>query len=200
MSAPTFDSRDPSSPDFWSERFERHFTPWDRGGVPAGLRRFAEQSSRPYTVLIPGCGTGHEAAFLSDAGWDVTAIDFSPAAVATARARLGKWAGRVVQADFFDFVPPRPLDLIYERAFLCALPRATWPDIARRWAELLPAGGLLAGFFFLEATPKGPPFGIDSHELESMLDTAFEKISDEPVDDSIPVFAGRERWQVWRRR
>lgn len=200
MSTPTFDTRDPSSPDFWSERFERHFTPWDRGGVPDNLKRFVEQSTQPFTMLIPGCGAGHEVAYLSEAGWDVTAIDFSPAAVAAARANLGKWAERVVQADFFDFVPPRPLGLIYERAFLCALPHAMWPGIARRWAELLPAGGLLAGYFFLGATPKGPPFGIDQQELESMLGTAFEKLSDEPVADSIPVFAGRERWQVWRRR
>lgn len=199
MRSPAFDNRDPSSPEFWSERFERQFTPWDRGGVPVNLKQFVGQSRQPYTTLIPGCGAGHEVVFLSEAGWDVTAIDFSPAAVAAARSNLGKWAGRVLQADFFDFKPARPLGLIYERAFLCALPRAKWPDIARRWAELLPQGGLLAGFFFLDETLKGPPFGIDEAELERLLGGAFEKVSDEPVTDSIPVFAGRERWQVWCR-
>jgi SAM-dependent methyltransferase len=199
MSTPAFDTRDPSSPEFWSERFERHFTPWDRGGVPADLRRFVAQSQQRYTTLIPGCGAGYEVAFLSEAGWEVTAIDFSPAAVAAARANLGKWAGRVVQADFFDFEPDRPLDLVYERAFLCALPRVKWPEIAQRWARLLPPGGLLAGFFFLGETPKGPPFGIDEAELDRLLGGAFEKVNDEPAADSIPVFAGRERWQVWRR-
>jgi SAM-dependent methyltransferase len=197
---PDFDTRDPTAPEFWSDRFNQQFTPWDRGGVPQALVDFAAQAGRSYVTLIPGCGTGYEVSFLSEAGWDVTAIDFSPAAVDAARARLGPWAARVLEADFFTFVPPRPVALIYERAFLCALPPARWPDIARRWAELLPAGGLLAGFFFVGATPKGPPFGIDAAELERLLGEAFDKLSDEPVTDSLPVFEGCERWQVWRRR
>lgn len=200
MSAPIFDSRDPSAPAFWSERFERDFTPWDLGGVPAELRRFVQQSPRSYVTLIPGCGTGYEVACLSDAGWDVTAIDFSEAAVQAARKTLGKLADRVVQADFFTFVPARPLELIYERAFFCALPARMRQDIANRWAELLPPGGMLAGFFFIDETSKGPPFGVSSAELETLLTPFFERIVDDAVTDSLPVFAGRERWQVWRRR
>jgi hypothetical protein len=67
-------------------------------------------------------------------------------------------------------------------------------------AALLPAGALLAGFYFLGATPKGPPFGIGREELEALLVPYFELIEDEVVADSIPVFAGRERWMTWRRR
>jgi hypothetical protein len=67
-------------------------------------------------------------------------------------------------------------------------------------AELLPKGALLAGFFFIGATPKGPPFGIGRAELDVLLNPYFELLEDEPVSDSIPVFAGRERWLTWRRR
>jgi SAM-dependent methyltransferase len=200
MSTPTFDSRDPSSPDFWSERFEHRFMPWDKGGVPAALRHFVEHAPRPLATLIPGCGTGYEVGYLSDAGWEVTAIDFSPAAVEAARQVLGTWGNRVVQADFFEFVPPHPVELIYERAFLCALPVHMREAIAARWAALLPPGGLLAGFFFFDDSPKGPPFGIAPAELERLLAPSFERIEDLPVSDSLPVFAGKERWQVWRRR
>lgn len=196
---PTFDSRDPAAPQFWSERFEQHFTPWDRGGVPGALQQFVAGSPKPRVVLIPGCGTGYEVAFLCEAGWDVTAIDFSPTAVAVARAALGPWAKRVVQADFFTFAPEKPPELIYERAFLCALPPAMWPAIVDRWAELLPPSGLLAGFFYFDDDAKGPPFGTNSARLDSLLRPQFERIEDAPVLDSIPVFAGKERWQVWRR-
>lgn len=199
-SIPTFESRDPSAPDFWSERFEHNFTPWDRGSVPAQLQRFVAQTQRPHAVLIPGCGTGYEVACFSDAGWEVTAIDFSQAAVEAARRVLGRWQHRAVQADFFDFTPSHPVDLVYERAFFCALPPQMRPAIVARWAELLPPGGLLAGFFFFDTAPKGPPFGITPEELDALLAPAFERIADEPVSDSLPVFAGRERWQVWRRR
>jgi len=192
-----FESRDPAAPFFWTERFTQGQTPWDRGGVPAALEQFPAQSVSLVT-LIPGCGAGHEVAYLSQRGWDVTAIDFSSAAVQIARANLGEWACRVVEADFFAFTPSRPLECIYERAFLCALPREKWTKIVSRYAALLPPKGLLAGFFFFDKSPKGPPFGADE-ELSSMLSPYFDKIDDRPVEDSVPVFHGKERWQLWRR-
>ncbi len=212
-----FATRDPRSPDFWDERFARGFTPWDRGGVPQDLVDFAQRSARPLTTLIPGCGTAYELAYLARLGWDATAIDFSPGAVATARAALAALpetvalaaplpgtavplAQRVQEADFFIYQPAKALDLIYERAFLCALPRAMWPQVAERWAVLLPAGASLAGFFYFDDSPKGPPFGTTLQELDALLTPYFERIEDKPVSDSVPVFQGKERWQLWRRR
>lgn len=196
---PDFSSRDPLSPSFWDERFERGFTPWDRGGVPHALAAFVAARQQPLRTLIPGCGAAYELAYLSEHGWDATAIDFSPAAVATAKAAVGQWHERVVQADFFAWQPPKPLDLIYERAFLCALPRAMWPQVAARWAALLAPGALLAGFFFFDDAPKGPPFGISAAQLDALLAPYFLCIDDARVDDSIPVFQGKERWMVWQR-
>ena len=197
---PEFASRDPLAPAFWDERFERAFTPWDLKGVPQALHDFVARDPGPRTVLIPGCGNGYELACLADAGWDATAIDFSPTAVSRARAQVGPWAGRVVEADFFAWQAPHPLDLIYERAFLCAMPPALWPRVAARWAGLLAPGGELAGFFFFGSAPKGPPFGIARSALEELLMPHFELIEEGEVVDSLPVFAGRERWMVWRRR
>ena len=196
---PQFSSRDPLSPAFWDERFEQAFTPWDRGGVPQQLRAFVESQPGPLRTLIPGCGSAYELKFMSDAGWDATAIDFSPAAVAAARAAVGAWGERVVEADFFTWTPARPLELIYERAFLCALPRSQWDRVAARWAELLAPGKLLAGYFFFDEAAKGPPFGIDAERLEALLSPGFVRVDDAAVSDSIAVFEGKERWQVWRR-
>lgn len=178
--------------------------PWDKGGVPQALQEFVRRAERTLVTLIPGCGIGYEAAFLAQAGWDVTAIDFSPAAVASARAAIGVWGKHVVEADFFQYQPQRTLDLIYERAFLCALPAAMRADIVARWAALLPAGGLLAGFFYTDNSPerslKGPPFSIQADELQALISPYFQLLEDTGVDDSIAAFAGKERWQVWRRR
>jgi SAM-dependent methyltransferase len=195
-----FETRDPTVPGFWDERFERGFTPWDQGGVPQALREFVAARARPLRTLIPGCGTAHELVYLSDAGWPVDAIDFSPAAVATAKAAAGPWSARIAQADFFSWQPVEPLELIYERAFLCALPRAMWPQAAARWADLLAPGALLAGYFFFDDNPKGPPFGTNAAQLNGLLSEHFVCIEDTAVTDSIPVFEGKERWQIWQRR
>lgn len=194
-----FSRRDPLQPAFWDERFARGFTPWDRGGVPMALREFVARAHNPMRTLIPGCGSAHELAFLCDALWDAVAIDFSPAAVAIGKAAVGKWADRVMEADFFSWQGAQPLELIYERAFLCTLPRPMWPQLAARYAALLPQGGLLAGFFFFDDAVKGPPFGMSTGQLDALLGANFTCVEDAAVDDSIPVFAGKERWQVWRR-
>jgi hypothetical protein len=91
---------------------------------------------------------------------------------------------------------------VYERAFLCALPRRTWAGWGTRLADLVPAGGRLAGFFFIDpGVERGPPFPLGSQaELDALLGEHFERAADEAVADSIDVFAGRERWQSWRRR
>ncbi|MGO4380168.1 methyltransferase domain-containing protein [Pseudoduganella sp. RAF53_2] len=209
---PEFRTRDPLSPAFWDERFDKTFTPWDRGAAPERLRRFVTETANQVAatawqppalaprVLIPGCGAGYELALLSEAGWDATAIDFSPSAVAAARQNVGTWAGRVVEADFFAYAPPKPLDVIYERAFLCAMPRHMWPQVIQRWAALLPEGARLVGYFYFDNNEKGPPFGANREELVAQLERDFVLEQDEPVEDSIPVFQGKERWMSWRRK
>jgi hypothetical protein len=197
---PSFASRDPLSPQFWDERFARSFTPWDRGGVPQALRSFLARNPQPLSTLIPGCGSAYELVALCEAGWDATAIDFAPEAVARGKALAGQWSDRVMPADFFAWQSRQPLELIYECAFLCALPPAMRPQVAARWAALLPPGGKVAGFFFFDQSVKGPPFGIDRAGLDALMAPTFDCIEDAPVADSIPVFAGKERWMVWQRR
>ena len=190
---------DPATPAFWEARFREGFTPWDAGGVPAAVREFLARERARLRVLIPGCGSAHEARAFVDAGHEVVAIDFSRAAIDAARRALGDRADVLVEGDFFSH-GLGTFDLVYERAFLCALPRAHWPRWAVRVAEVVRPRGRLAGFFFWSPDPGGPPFGLETRELESLLAPAFDRVEDAAVVDSIPVFAGRERWQVWRRR
>ncbi len=199
MATPEFPRRDPAEPDFWDLRYGARFAPWDAGRAPERLRAFAA-AGPPGAILVPGCGSAHDVACLAQAGWDVTGIDFSREAVAAARARLGPHAGRVREADFFAPLPGAPYDAVYERAFLCALPRRRWAAWGARVAELVRPGGVLAGFFYFDAGERGPPFPLHGPaELDGLLGRIFERVEDAPVADSIPVFAGKERWQVWRR-
>ena len=192
---------DSAEPEFWDTRYRQGVTPWDAGRVPSRLARWLAHQSTGKRVLVPGCGSAYEVKLFAERGDDVLGIDFADAALEAARRALGKLADRVRKADFFSFVVP-PFDLVYERTFMCALPpreRGRW---ARRAAELLRAEGLLAGFFFLADKDRGPPFGIAARELHALLDPALALVEDEelPPEQSVPVLAGQERWQVWERR
>lgn len=180
-------------------RYEARFAPWDAGRVPARLRAFIAAHA-PTRALVPGCGSAYDVRALAEAGWDVLGIDFSASAVAAARAVLGPLEKHVRQADFFGALPGEPFPFVYERAFLCALPRRLWPAWGERMAGLVAPGGMLAGFFFISEGERGPPFPLHAQgELDALLAAHFERVEDEPVGDSIAVFAGRERWQAWRR-
>src|SRR3954452_481826 len=192
-------AQDSSKAEFWETRYRDHVTPWDAGNVPASLRNEVSTFPRGARVLIPGCGFAHEAAFLADQGFDVLAIDFSPAAIATAQHTSPRLAKLVRLVDFFEFDFGKPFDVMYERAFLCALPRTMWNRYAKRSAQLLKPRGIIAGFFFFADTPKGPPFGTSQSELHALLGPLFALVEDKSVTDSIEVFSGKERWMVWRK-
>lgn len=194
-----------SHPDFWNHRYASGRTPWDQGRVPAALSRYLRtHPGGGLRALVPGCGSGHEIGALAAAGYSVTAIDFSPAAIAQAKAHAAPaLADRVILGDFFshDF-SGAPFDLIYERTFLCALSPDFWPKLVARLAALLRAGGTLAGEYFFGEKDGGPPFGLDPREPAQLFDRDFNLVFDAaiPADESLPLFAGRERWQERRRR
>ena len=152
-------------------------------------------------MLVPGCGAARDVRFLAESGWKVVGIDFSHEALAAARAILGPYVNSVRYGDFFADIPEAPFEVVYERAFLCALPRRLWPSWGERVAELVEPGGHLAGYFYFDTGERGPPFALhDAAQLAGLLAPAFERVEDADVGDSIDVFRGKERWQVWQRR
>lgn len=62
-------------------------TPWDTARVPAPLADIVEGPAPmpPRQAVDLGCGTGRQARYLAEHGWSVTAVDYAPEAIATAR-------------------------------------------------------------------------------------------------------------------
>lgn len=193
-------AQDSSQPGFWDSRYRAGVTPWDAAGVPPQLLTWLGHEPAG-TVLVPGCGSGYEVAAFAQHGHQVTAIEFSDAAIEAARAHLASLSHLVTKADYFGF-DTQPFDLVYERAFLCALPRALGPRWAARLAALVRPGGALVGYFYLDDNERGPPFGTSMQELDALLSGAFRLAQDKavPPEESIPVFKGKERWQRWVRK
>ncbi|HLW34840.1 MAG TPA: methyltransferase domain-containing protein [Chthoniobacterales bacterium] len=191
---------DSAKADFWSQRYASGRTPWQLDHVPARLETFIPSLSPKSKVLIPGCGQDYRTidAF-SHAGHRVTAIDFSPIAVASARKALAGMADNIILGDFFshDF-ESAPFDLIYERTFLCSLPPSLWNKYAARVAQLLRPDGKLAGFFFYGEESQPPPYPLTEQKAVEIFGGRFELYKSEPALDSLPIFAGKEKWQEWR--
>ena len=169
--------------DFWQQRFEGGETPWDRGAASPQLLRWIDAGQlAPSRIAVPGCGSGHEVAALAERGFDVTGLDYAPAAVARAQARLAalepgpRGRSRVVQADVLAWQPDAPFDAIYEQTCLCAL----YPDAWRAYADQLhrwlrPGGALFALFVQIprpgaaEGLIQGPPYHCDIHAMRALF-------------------------------
>jgi SAM-dependent methyltransferase len=85
------------------ESFEEAYLslpPWDIGRPQWEIIRLAEEGEIRGDVLDAGCGTGENALFLSDLGYDVTGIDAAAAAIRKAKE---KSRGRRVPAVFLEW-------------------------------------------------------------------------------------------------
>ena len=141
MADPTFPKRDPAEREFWELRYAASFSPWDAGKVPRQLLSFVKPSP-PQRVLVPGCGSAWDVRCFAEHGWSVLGIDFSLLAVEEARAVLGPHAPLVRKADFFAPIEGAPFDVVYERAFLCALPRKTAMESSTGWSSMRSKAGM----------------------------------------------------------
>ncbi|MFF8380836.1 class I SAM-dependent methyltransferase [Streptomyces sp. NPDC015661] len=106
--------RDKPVPFFVAKPDENLVSYVEQGLLPAGGK-----------VLDLGCGPGRNALYLASAGFDVTAVDLSPTAIAWAeeRARDTSAEGvRFVCGDAFTAVLDGPYDLVYDSGCFHHLP------------------------------------------------------------------------------
>jgi len=70
----------------WEQRYETNELPWDSGRADGNLSAALERYDiAPCRVLELGCGTGSNAIWLAQQGFDVTALDISEVALERAR-------------------------------------------------------------------------------------------------------------------
>ena len=110
-------------------------------------RQFPDKSPQELRVLEVGTGPGFFAILLCELGYDVTAIDLTPAMLAEAKKNAGTLAGEIrfmeMNAEALDFADAT-FDVVISRNLTWNLPH---PDRAcAEWARVLKAGGLLLNF------------------------------------------------------
>jgi methyl halide transferase len=165
--------------DFWQERFLAQHTPWDRHAPNPQLAVWLDSKTlEPCRIFVPGCGSGHEVAVLAQRGFDVTALDFAPAAIALTEERLQRINARatLIESDVLTWNAPAPFDAIYEQTCLCALHPDHWQRYAKRLDEWIVPGGRLFALLMQVQRPgategliQGPPYHCDINAVRALF-------------------------------
>ncbi len=187
----------------WDDRYRERNTPWDLGGpTPVFLRLIRAGTIPKGRLLVPGAGRGYDAIAFAQAGYEVTALDFSPLASEALRASA-EAAGVALDVRVGDFFEAEgEYDAAMEYTFYCAIAPELRTAYRDRMARLIRPGGLLFGLFFplREKDPEGPPFKVSIEEIKRSFGECFELVCEEMPEDSIKPRKGNEVLMIWRRK
>jgi SAM-dependent methyltransferase len=202
----------PSNPEYWRQRWRDGRTGWDQGGIHPlfpELLAAAKQSglAAGARILEPGCGRAHTSAALAQSGFRMTAFDVSELAITAARALYQNVPHlELTVADLFAPAAAwsGAFDAVYDRAVLCALPRAVRARYVATVSGVLKPGGLFLSLPFVRlhiTDQDGPPFAVPEQEFSDLLAPEFEKIFHRSVEHQEPDSKiATEMIAVWRKK
>lgn len=180
-------------PKDWEQAYLDGHSPWDLGAAPPSLLRLIAALGDPKDaagagyrrVFVPGAGRGHDARAFARAGFEVTANDIAPSAVAAGRALDAAEGLAMTWLEDDLFALPAGLDasfdLVWEQTCFCAIPPERRDDYVAVVARLLRPGGLWVGVLWDVGRPGGPPYAITREHVERHFLAAFELVSVEAV-------------------
>lgn len=195
----------------WNERYLVGNTPWEKGNPAPPLLELLDRNGKEIwgrgTILVPGCGTGHDVRALAATGLKVLGLDLAALAIKQAESHPKSGAESYAVGDFLDPIwrAGKCFSAIWEHTCFCAIDPSRRPDYAEACAELIPSGGHLIGVFFLTAQEpghedKGPPFNSTIAELDSRFAQWFERVDSWVPEMSYPGREGDEWVAIYRRK
>ena len=184
----------------WEQHYQAGNTPWDKGAPSPGLIDFLQRNTSLArgSVLVPGCGAGHDVRAWSQHGFSATGIDLAPTAIEKARASTPQSGASYRQWNFLQQPAFASFDWIFEHTLYCAILPQERPLYAQAVCRWLQPGGCFLAVHYMIQDIDGPPFGVDRNEILSRFGSAFELIS-EWVPRSYPNRIGLERMFWWRK-
>lgn len=170
---------------FWHNRWQTNQTGWHERDVnPLLIAHFPSLNMPPDSrVFVPLCGKSLDLGWLLSRGYDVAGAELSELAVTQLFAELGMepsvstvgklslYSGGKIDifvGDLFDLSHEilGPVDAIYDRAALVALPevmRERYTAHLKAVTALAPQ--LVIGYEYDQTLVPGPPFSVTSEEL-----------------------------------
>ncbi|MBX9879550.1 MAG: methyltransferase domain-containing protein [Candidatus Obscuribacterales bacterium] len=169
----------------WNQRYIDDDTPWDSGLPSEELKAIlAAGLIKPCRVFEVGCGTGTNAIFLAQAGFDVTAVDLSEVAINRAKEKAAA-AGVKVNFLVAD-VTALPAEVgsefpfVFDRGTYHIVRDVNLKALQSTLAKLVAPGGyylVLAGNANEDAPPdKGPPRVKASDVCAELEGNAFDLV------------------------
>jgi SAM-dependent methyltransferase len=148
----------------WNDNYAQGFAPWDTGVPDPMLVEMVESGAIPAgRALDVGCGTGTNAIWLAQHGYDVVGVDIAPLAVEKARGKLpANLSCRFATLDFLAAQPEGgPFQLVFDRGCFHVFDEAADREkfAARVVSVLAPDGAWLSLIGSTEGPPReiGPP-------------------------------------------
>lgn len=165
----------------WNECYASGQLPWDTGVPEPLLVEFVNAGGvTPSLVLEVGAGTGTNAIWLAERGFDVLGVDVSPLAVERAHAKLGGRAlgCRFATWDILAAPPPGgPFQFVFDRGCFHVFdePGERQRFAAQVAAALTPGGVWLSLIGSTEGEPResGPP-RRSAREVALAIEPALE--------------------------
>ncbi|MCB9025821.1 MAG: methyltransferase domain-containing protein [Bdellovibrionaceae bacterium] len=169
------------SKEFWNKKYQEEKTPgWEMNKAsPPLVKSLPQLKINKSRILVPGCGSGNDAAFLAEQGHLVTAIDYSEEAIAQAQKKYGHLKNLKFQnLDVFNLPEDfnKSFDIIFEHTLFCAVPFERRQDLVKVYRQTLEKRGYLLGVFFVMEQKTHPPFGGSEWEYRKRLQNHFHML------------------------
>ncbi|MDA9072209.1 TPMT family class I SAM-dependent methyltransferase [bacterium] len=178
----------------WEQRYQNEDTGWDIRSISTPLKEYFDQlSDKGIKILIPGCGNGHEAAYLHQQGFsNVFLLDLAPSPLSNFLKENPTFPKEhLIEDNFFNH--SGEYDLIVEQTFFCAIHPEHRQAYAEKVHELLkPKGKLMGLLWSVELNEKHPPFGGSKEEYHNYFDPLFNFVHFGNSYNSIQPRSGRE--------
>jgi SAM-dependent methyltransferase len=146
--------------------------PWDRGTPHPLLIDWATgRRGEGMHAVVVGCGPGHDAEYLDQLGFQVTAFDISTSAIEQVRAHHPESKVEYAVADLLALPSawPGAFDLVVEAMTVQAMPRVLRATATEAVSSLVAPGGtlLVIGVYLPpgESLDEGPPFLLTQAEV-----------------------------------
>lgn len=198
-------------PEFWRQRWQENkigfhldevnpylIEHWPRLEVTSGAR-----------VFVPLCGKSMDMAWLAAQGYEVEAIEVSELAIEQffdeqglpyERQEVDEWVAyrsasatgsvRIWCGDFFKLESQQigPIDVVYDRASLIALPPEMRSQYVQKLLELTgPVPQFLITLSYDQGQMQGPPFSVEHAEVNELYEQAYGHLSGPDVEiDVLP--------------